>query len=372
MGSSASSNPKTLNALPNALESPIITLKSDDDSDQNKWITHQKPDAHHISDNLVQIKDSIWYLERSRYTQCNNNSAMVEFDLITDGVKQTVEFPNNRTSSFVMFAVNGIIYIINSSHDEISYAFNPFTAGFRAIGAKLGQIGESPSVITVGDEIHIYHGRKNNKSLAYIYKPQTNEIKVIKDRFAADRIDQVAMIKYKRKFMRFGGYNWDTDRSYLDWFSVGNGLKHSLLVNGYIRSLNDSNFPLDIINLISMFYDEDNHWKECDDLRLKFGMYGFGYILYEHYIVTFGGCTVRGYIDDIFVLDLENTKYGWNRSYVKCPKKSQYKAIITAKGEVHLFRCCSGPGHYSMPILSVLRACWTFLFARNIDRENIN
>ena len=116
-------------------------------------------------------------------------------------------------------------------------------------------------------------------------------------------------------------------------------------------------FPLDIIRLISKFYTDDE-WIQCYDLRLKYKMYGFGYLLVEDYIITFGGFANTGSgglsqqeIDDIFVLDLLNKDRGWIELNVKCPMKSVYKAILNKNNDVHLIGYY---GHFSIPLQLLL------------------
>ena len=61
------------------------------------------------------------------------------------------------------------------------------------------------------------------------------------------------------------------------------------------------------------------------------------------------GCT-----DHIYILDIKNKNEGWIKSRIKCPAKSQYKAMLTTSDDIHLFGHAAPKGHYSIPVSSVL------------------
>ena len=69
------------------------------------------------------------------------------------------------------------------------------------------------------------------------------------------------------------------------------------------------------------------------------------------------------FLDDIYVLDLENEDAGWDKvEHVKCPIPSQYLATLTRNNYVHLLTQVnkwpdwqSGiKAHFSIPISTLL------------------
>ena len=75
-------------------------------------------------------------------------------------------------------------------------------------------------------------------------------------------------------------------------------------------------------------------------------MYGFGYIQYGSFLLTFGGLIqelefgeyVSDWTNSIYILDLR-TNEGWIESSIKCPEKAQYNnTVLDDLQRVHLFR----------------------------------
>ena len=116
----------------------------------------------------------------------------------------------------------------------------------------------------------------------------------------------------KFEFVKFGG-------QYVD--SLGKFPNQDEYVDSfYIGTLKNGN-PAELID-----------WQLAPQYTLKHPMYGFGYIHYGPYIVTFGGkipgrrrsaYNWRGYkpefTDNIYILDLRRN-CGWTKSAVKCPR----------------------------------------------------
>ena len=88
-------------------------------------------------------------------------------------------------------------------------------------------------------------------------------------------------------------------------------------------------------------------WRLVPEWKMRHLMYGFGYIQYESFILTFGGCTQNsGYIDSIYILDLR-TDEGWIHSPIKSPRKGQYsKTVLDDMQRVHLFPVGYWGKHY--------------------------
>ena len=99
-------------------------------------------------------------------------------------------------------------------------------------------------------------------------------------------------------------------------------------------------------------------WTMKSKNKLKQGINRCGYIIHDHFIVSFGG-RVDGskYIDNIYILDMKHNN-GWIQAkHIKCPLPSLYRAIIDSDNNVHLFTQ-NNPDkvtkHYSMSIKNVL------------------
>ena len=307
------------------------------------WNEHPSPDTYWIAGELVQIGNSIWC--STWYNQ--GEEGLVEFCEHGNNFKHLVSYPAYvEATRHALCCLNNLIYIIDGKNRQI-VSFNPSTYVYT-MKLRIAQIGVHPSAIVINDEIHIYHGKSNNSSLSYVYNPKCNAIRKVEDKFAAEGMEGVAIIKYRNELIRLGGWNADNYR-YTD--RVLYGYDCEVIVNGYIHD----NFPVDIVNLIVIFYQKGQyHWEICHELKLRYKMYSFGYILYDHWIVTFGGVAKVGgitdHIDNIFILDLMDKKRGWIESDVGCPAKDGYKAILTSNNVAHLF----GSGHYSISLSSIM------------------
>ena len=102
---------------------------------------------------------------------------------------------------------NKNIYIIDGQKGEI-IEFNPSSKTFTKM-ICIDKIGALPSAVVMNDEIHIYNGYNNNKSIAYIYHPQNNTIQKINDQFASQQIENrcLLMMNDRRRLVWFGGVN---------------------------------------------------------------------------------------------------------------------------------------------------------------------
>ncbi len=81
-------------------------------------------------------------------------------------------------------------------------------------------------------------------------------------------------------------------------------------------------------------------WKSNKNWKLINGLDSCGYILYKHYIITFGGqITSDKRTDVIYILNMkDNNNLGWTElKHIKCPIASQYCAILDSHNNVRLF-----------------------------------
>ena len=100
------------------------------------------------------------------------------------------------------------------------------------------------------------------------------------------------------------------------------------------------------------------------------------YVLYEHYLLTFGGAAnFNGvndiqYQDGIYLLDLDRDD-GWQElEHIVCPIPSNYLATLTPDNYVHLFLTTnkypnmteSETGHYSIPIKDLMGKYYPYRF----------
>ena len=77
---------------------------------------------------------------------------------------------------------------------------------FEKILVISSEIGYHPSCVVLHDKIHIFNGTLNKKH--FIYTPQTNTIESTKDEISnIKNMKHVALLNYKDKLLRFGGYD---------------------------------------------------------------------------------------------------------------------------------------------------------------------
>ena len=326
-----------------------------------KWNIYQKPNAYYIHNKVVQIGDSIWYS-----TACGSGEqGMVEYCLKTNKTKQIVKYKDNsiKLEQHSVCKYKNIIYIINCVYNPANSVsniieFNPMKKKFvdRGVIHEISGGWYYPSVIVDNDAIHIYN---NEKILCYIYYPLTNKIERIFDAFhlcGEQATTGGCLIKYDNKLLRFGAVKC---RQFINNFMVGtNGIE---IAYGFIRrnesELSLSQIPLDVFGMISKFYCNGYQyvWTRIDQWKLIKPMIGFGYIIYQSFIITFGGFLgAAGATNNIYILNMDNKEKGWIKSSIKCPAGSKYRAILTRSNDIHLFGDNAPRGHYSIPLSSIL------------------
>ena len=144
---------------------------------------------------------------------------------------------------------------------------------------------------------------------------------------------------------------------------------NKMLISGFARSGSPCHIPVVIVGIILTFYHhkklfkfggrqqgqfldsfyigtlnkgdpaEPIEWKLTPQYTMPHQMYGFGYIHYKSYILTFGGriqdSKGKRYTDNIYILDLRQNG-GWIESTVKCPKKEYCRTVLDDSQRVHL------------------------------------
>ena len=167
-----------------------------------------------------------------------------------------------------------------------------------------------------------------------------------------------------------------------------------MLISGVIRQQNDQHIPSVIDDLICKFcrfevlkfagWDLDEKcsldsfyvgtlrnenaaepidWKLVPEWRMKHLMYGFGYIQYGSFVLTFGGLIqelefgeyVSDWTNSIYILDLR-TNEGWIESSIKCPQKAQYNnTVLDDMQRVHLFPIGNTGKHYWIDVKDLIQ-----------------
>eukprot|EP01084_Bolivina_argentea_P125449 222265_1 len=271
-----------------------------DYSDDFQW----KDSFSSLRGKLVQIGESIWY---SAGGSCGG---MVQYSIKTNKIVSKTKYSTNIKPpiNHCCCKFNNTIIIVNGDQGEI-ISFNPSTKQFEK-KINTPEIGWKACCINMNNDIHIFHGIHNCKHL--IYSPKTNKLKILNDATTTQNIEEVCVLKYGNKLIRFGGYCMDEMKSL-----------NSLFISSPVIQMNKTNKTI--------------KWQlKC---KLVKGLFGCGYILYDNtYIITFGGShSWAEYIDTIFVLNIKQNGNWFELKQIKCPLPSAYLAILDSENNIHLF-----------------------------------
>ena len=317
-----------------------------------RWDIHENPGTNLIIKKLEQIGDSIWYST----TDYAGEQGMAEYCLKDKKLKQICKYPENvKVQNHAVCKYKDRVYIIDSYNNKEIIEFDPMASTSQFTRkVKIEYLGYNPSAVVVKDEIHIYNGEKNDKCIALIYNPLKNEVKKITDDFADEGKGNGGIVHYGEKLLRFGGYNSVSEKCMDDFLEGVDDI--FIMVHGYVHESEvkvrlSAKIPTAVIDTIVRYYCDI--WAKVEDFNLPHPMSGFGYVLYKDYIVTFGGHTGNSCIGNIFILDLKDKDKGWINSKIVCPKRNEYRAILTSDNDVHLFGA-STVIHCSMNIESIL------------------
>ena len=286
-----------------------------------------------LQDRLVLINNSIWYSTRYNYGE----KGMVRYNYKIDRQAKIVkygEYSSITPSDHCCCSHSGIIYIVDGLDKKI-VSFDPKKEKFKQT-AIIPYLGNNPSCITIHDEIHIIGGRENTKHLIYSISNDNFLATTIEDPTCKLPTHSMCILNYNNRIIKFGGYIQSKQKS-IDTF--------------YISSIIKSD---DFKNI---------EWTAKPEYKLKDGIFSCGYVLFKNFIVIFGGDDGSDFHDEIYALDLRKDD-GWvELKHIKCPLKSQYRAIVDGDGDVHLYtRINEWPiwehseiKHYSMPISHILK-----------------
>eukprot|EP01084_Bolivina_argentea_P124409 220462_1 len=342
------------------------------------WNTYTTPDTWRIVDKVIQFDDDIlWYSSDYGHEKNKEYPFMIEFSISKNKVKSMTKYPiwAGEIIRKYLCGYNNTIYIIDICKDDCQIiSFCPYSKEFTK-KIQIPSIWAAVTSVVINDEIHIFGTSININSIKLIYSPKYNTVRAEQDPMrnylsnmknvgALSGVKNVSMVSYDDKLIRFGGSFWTgSNHLSLDWF------------------VQSSNFTAPNVE-----------WKLIEKYKLPFPMqFGRGYIIYQHFIITFGGLSNKKrnmLMDDIFVLNLEPQNStvvhgymrtnscsidivklvgqyydnGWrNINEIKCPKRCNYKVILTLDENIHLFdesifrSQFDVNGHYSIPLSTIKR-----------------
>ena len=275
----------------------------------NQWkelASHQTP---WIRDKIIKIKGTSTFWYSTDYNE--GERGMVEYNYKSNTISTIAKYPHHiQPEHHSCCKYKNNIYIIDGVNGEI-ILFKPSIKSFIK-QTMIPKLGTNTSCATIGNTIHIMGGNKNTNLEHIIYSIKTNCIEIIEDPTSETTTYSINLLSYKDRIIRFGGFDTE-NKQCIGKFFVSSAIKD-----------NDN--------------DNDIKWTLKRLYKLKYGVSGNGYIVYDHYIIIFGGEPAVGiFTDDIWILDL-HTGHGWiNKKNIKCPLKSNYRAVLDDDDEIHLF-----------------------------------
>ena len=320
-----------------------------------QWSVHSRLWPCVIKNDPIQIQDSIWY--STDYDE--GEKGMIEFCLKTNKTKSIVKYPEHiKPKIHSMCKCNNKIYLIdntNSWSDGQIIEFDPTIKQFIK-KIQFETLDGMQSVVVVNNCIHIYIYNYNGSqysSNVWIYNTSKNVIQKINGNISREHVLCGCLSNYNNRLIQFGGLN--TRLQPVTEFLLG--VNNIDIVTCYIHECKSKlkllrRIPSDVIDVIAVFYCDkyEYHWSKIDCFELMHPMHQFGYVVYNDFVITFGGL-VEGFGDEIYILDTADRQRGWILSDVRCPEKTRYTAILTSYGDVHLF---NHKAHYSLQLSSIL------------------
>ena len=206
---------------------------------------------------------TIWYSAAAKSLYDKSEGGMMEYSIKQDKLLDIIEYTDNMGPCRQCVCNHkNQIFIIDGENGEI-LLFDTISRTF-AITAFIPNIGTYPSAVIMFDKIHIFHGDKNTNQ-HITYNIATTEVKVhTVPTYDNHKRDFVASSKYKNKLIRFGGFDNDPERE-TDLFFISNSSK----------------IKPDTVN--------PPKWIMKEEWTLPRPAAGFGYALYQDYVVIFGG-----------------------------------------------------------------------------------
>ena len=209
---------------------------------------------------------------------------------------------------------------------------------------KIPKCGVGASSIVINGKVHIFGGKDSCDHI--IFDPSTNNLTTLKDKHQIKKAGYENILIYNHQIIRFGGFNTQTTKM-LGRFMICDDFESTQ--DHQYSFINKPNYKIDkVIN-------------------------GCGYLIYNNYLITFGGRTDEEMIDDIYILNLNDgsTTNKWIKVNAKCPHQSGYQAILMQNEMIHLItRAGSNPTHHNIHISKILGQYYTKP-QQNTDNDDI-
>ena len=300
-----------------------------------KWNRLAAASTIWVSDLILLNKSTIWFSTNFD----KGDKGMTAYDCKSNEFSQTIKYPSKIIPKFhtcCCYDDNNEIYIVDSYNGENGQiiSFNPSNGSFTK-KINIPRFGKVASCIAVNDNIHILFGSENTKQQYIIYSMKDNTIKQHEiSNKTMSKLCNVNLLKYKERLIAISGWNLDD-----------NTASNSFYISSKI-SKSDTN-------------KNEITWTLQPKWKLPQQISGCGCILYNKYIITFGGViSITKAIDTIYVLNLSRDESYWEKIlHIKCPIEGNYKAILDGDNNVHLVTAINEDdirGHYSIQVKDIL------------------
>ena len=314
----------------------------------------------------INIRSSVWFSKRILDSSGKLSSGIMgyhpESGTAIPFTPYSAEFDRAallETPTIIQYGDHSVLIL--STWNGCGVLFDTKSRKYSKVFSFAGTSNYDASCVLIGESIHIFDGSRKGFYTIYSMKDQTGKTF---DTESEQCLRGVSVIK-------------------------SNGLYQSsnkMLISGFIRQQNDQHIPSVIDDLISEFCrfellkfggwdlhedcnmdsfyigtlrnenaEEPIEWRLVPEWRMKHFMYGFGYIQYGSFILTFGGYVENlDSTDSIYILNLR-TNEGWIESPIKCPKKAQYsKTVLDDMQRVHLFPVGYAGVHYWIDVKDLI------------------
>ena len=263
------------------------------------------------------LTQNLWYIQDSIYA-VTNKSGIFEFGIGTRTIiqhKHTDIYPTtNVLRDICSVNYENNIFIIDPHQGEI-IKFNTSTKEFETKLKFYRSNGFMPSVAVVDNFIHIFLFQSMMKRSYYVYSIDYNVITLVKKEILHSQYYYNSMFSYKNKIIDFGG-------------SFTYKIRSNFMYSSIIKGTNFHHIK----------------WNKNKKCFINNGCWECGYIVFENYVIRFGGYTMDGFSDAISILDLNDSDGLWSKAQLYCPQPNKYIAALDITNQnVHLFKHLSIP-----------------------------
>ena len=228
---------------------------------------------------------SLWYSSAHKSVYNESENGMTEYNINTNRIINNIQYPHLDITPCRQFCVEykENIYIIDGEAGEI-ILFDPSTKQFTT-KIDIPAVGKYPCAVVVFDRIHIFNGSANVEQKHLIYNIKTNTIKEFDDEGSKHVMYCVAVDTYRDRIIRFGGGDLNEIKA-VDTFMISSKIEKNK--------------------------DCTLKWYNKQKYKLPTVLYNFGWVLYKKYLILFAGDKHIGdYVDNVYLLDLEDDDNGW-------------------------------------------------------------